>query len=953
LPNSNNVLLTKYLHQTPDIMVLSWLWAEHVSKFAVDSGYGYTELRDNPVTREQFQSALASKDPLFFHGLGHGNVDVFTGGMSGGVWSILLKASENPQDCKNRIIYLMSCDTAVELGPAIINAGGLAFSGYYYPYGTVELNVALNNLESAKYGRWHWGPMDQSSLIANGLLRGLTLADATAKAVARCNAWIDYFSRSGEPYADWQVGALVQNRDGLTNLGDVNAKLNPLISAKHTRAIYAIGYSGLIVCTGETFALNVGCSCQVDHCNFVGKSFSVKHLATGNIVYGTFTNFDRGLNWGSVQLISGQAGVVDVYEIRVGADANHDETVGATVTLPVQYIFAVICCDDASLNPISQAAVAANAAQGTTNDQGVFYYTEHTTNVHVTINAEGYEPVDMQFQTSGAPEEVWHFYLRKTVRPVKIKGMVKTRSGTPIPSAQVLVGGSAVSLGNDTPHTAYAASTDSEGNFEIPDFLPKDRYGVLVIKQGARGAGEVMYEPYIGYIDCLADGENIFGFFLDEAPPLDQNLFVQYVAGIARDTVAGCVVPNTEVMVNSPPGRYVPTVTIKSNEFGFYVAKITVALSGSWSYDMFFGFITKSSPQFLPSPPIDTGGWRHPNYMGSVFSIIIPVWRRLDYCLIHLGKLDCDNYLPMLFLFSGFVKNTSLSPIPNATVTITATCINTGFPTYTCQAATNELGYFELTVLKVSTYQGAITPYSPYQFSITVESGDQKYTKDLDIFLPVGTRFNIMLSSPQPPPTTYTLAIVSGPGGTTLPAPGTHTLNAGTEQLATAIQDTNYRFVRWSLDGQMRTENPIAVLMNTNHTLSAEFEYVPPPPSPATITGTVTDRETGEILAGVIVTTDGYANVTEINGQYSLPNMPPKAYTLTFTKEGYNTLTVDVDASSGGTFTQDVSMEPVAPPTAPPTIFDRAWAAFTEFSGRLKLPVPPKPSQPPKLPIEE
>jgi len=44
--------------------------------------------------------------------------------------------------------------------------------------------------------------------------------------------------------------------------------------------------------------------------------------------------------------------------------------------------------------------------------------------------------------------------------------------------------------------------------------------------------------------------------------------------------------------------------------------------------------------------------------------------------------------------------------------------------------------------------------------------------------------------------------------------------------------------------------------------------------------------------------------------------------------------------------------EPVVPPIAP-TIFDRAWTAFEKFSGSLNLPVPPKPAQPPKLPIEE
>ena len=204
-----------------------------------------------------------------------------------------------------------------------------------------------------------------------------------------------------------------------------------------------------------------------------------------------------------------------------------------------------------------------------------------------------------------------------------------------------------------------------------------------------------------------------------------------------------------------------------------------------------------------------------------------------------------------------------------------------------------------------------------------------------------------------PPSATFNLTISTNDAsmGTTSPAPGTYAIQSNTSQQVTAIPNTNYRFVNWLLDGTARTENPITVLMDRDYTLEAVFEYVSPPPETATIKGVVTDRETGAALADVAVTSDGYADVTETNGQYELLDIPAKAYTLTFTREGYNKLTVDIDASTGGTFTRDVSMEPV-PPTAP-TLFDKAWAAFTEFSGKLKLPVPPKPAQPPKLPIEE
>lgn len=77
------------------------------------------------------------------------------------------------------------------------------------------------------------------------------------------------------------------------------------------------------------------------------------------------------------------------------------------------------------------------------------------------------------------------------------------------------------------------------------------------------------------------------------------------------------------------------------------------------------------------------------------------------------------------------------------------------------------------------------------------------------------------------PEVNYTLNIQQASGGSTTPQ-GTLVLTAGTTQNVTASAAANYVFDHWLLDGATRTENPISVLMNANHTLTPVFVYVPP-----------------------------------------------------------------------------------------------------------------------------
>jgi hypothetical protein len=76
---------------------------------------------------------------------------------------------------------------------------------------------------------------------------------------------------------------------------------------------------------------------------------------------------------------------------------------------------------------------------------------------------------------------------------------------------------------------------------------------------------------------------------------------------------------------------------------------------------------------------------------------------------------------------------------------------------------------------------------------------------------------------------TYTLTITTTTGGTTNPAPGSHSYTQGTLVSVTAILDAGYKLDHWELDGaNVGAPNPIEVTMNTDHTLHAVFIAAPP-----------------------------------------------------------------------------------------------------------------------------
>ncbi|GAI65913.1 unnamed protein product [marine sediment metagenome] len=66
---------------------------------------------------------------------------------------------------------------------------------------------------------------------------------------------------------------------------------------------------------------------------------------------------------------------------------------------------------------------------------------------------------------------------------------------------------------------------------------------------------------------------------------------------------------------------------------------------------------------------------------------------------------------------------------------------------------------------------------------------------------------------------------------------------------------------------------------------------IPIPPPVATLYGVVTNAETGSPIEGVKVTINGLVTYTNSSGAYGFEGLTPGSYTITFEKEGYETVT--------------------------------------------------------------
>jgi hypothetical protein len=85
-----------------------------------------TELLGDEANKEKIKQELQRLNPIVFVALGHGNVDVWSDECT----EVFMRVGDPEVELmKDRVVHLNSCLTAQELGPAIIDAGAIAYIG--------------------------------------------------------------------------------------------------------------------------------------------------------------------------------------------------------------------------------------------------------------------------------------------------------------------------------------------------------------------------------------------------------------------------------------------------------------------------------------------------------------------------------------------------------------------------------------------------------------------------------------------------------------------------------------------------------------------------------------------------------------------------------------------------------------------------------------------------------
>jgi len=105
-----------------------------------------------------------------------------------------------------------------------------------------------------------------------------------------------------------------------------------------------------------------------------------------------------------------------------------------------------------------------------------------------------------------------------------------------------------------------------------------------------------------------------------------------------------------------------------------------------------------------------------------------------------------------------------------------------------------------------------------------------------------------------------------------------------------------YNFKQWE-DG---STNPTrTVNLTSDMSLMATYELATP--ETVTLRGTVKDAKTDQPIADAVIAANGASTNSLQDGTYEIAGLEPKQYTVTISKLGYNTQSLAVDATGGGT----------------------------------------------------
>jgi len=214
LPRANKALVVRPIFDKPTSYGNYWLGL--AAEYARRRGWDIADLDGEAATKEKIYSSLEQEDPLYCYFLGHGNADIYSAQEREYVFRT---CGENAR-LIGRVVLFLSCSVGKRLGPDTANKGAQVVFAWKVDFTWVALGPPDQDI----YSR---GFFQAVNTISNAIVDGFTAREAYNKSLDVWNQWIEYWSKSTDPYAGLVLMNLVHDRDGMSLFGDETVRVTP------------------------------------------------------------------------------------------------------------------------------------------------------------------------------------------------------------------------------------------------------------------------------------------------------------------------------------------------------------------------------------------------------------------------------------------------------------------------------------------------------------------------------------------------------------------------------------------------------------------------------------------------------------------------------------------------------------------------------------------------------
>jgi len=188
----------------------------HVSEEAARLGLDLHDMIGELDEQAPVLDAIHTLDPLMFTGAGHGSPDAFTSNTEKDVINL-----SNAYMLSDRIVYLLSCSTAAQLGPEAVRQGARSYGGYDRDWSWIQNDLTLDPYLDP-YGEAFFRSSNEYPI---SLFEGKNAGEAHGSAFDSYSYWVEYWRTSTDGYAAEMMKWLLWDRDHLLTLGDLDARL--------------------------------------------------------------------------------------------------------------------------------------------------------------------------------------------------------------------------------------------------------------------------------------------------------------------------------------------------------------------------------------------------------------------------------------------------------------------------------------------------------------------------------------------------------------------------------------------------------------------------------------------------------------------------------------------------------------------------------------------------------